>query len=106
VNEEQPRVRNNPDARRYEIVVGDVVAGYSEYRAAGNRIIFTHTVVEPAFGGRGIGSQLAAAALDDVRSRGLTVTPKCPFIAAYIKRHPAYADLVVDPRSRSRRSID
>jgi uncharacterized protein len=33
-------------------------------------------------------------ALDDMRARGLKVAPVCPFVAAYIRRHPEYADLV------------
>lgn len=94
----KPQVRDNPDAHRYEVLLGDVVAGYSEYRRLGDRTVFTHTLVDPAFAGQGLGSRLAAGALDDVRARGLKVTPICPFMAAYIKRHPAYADLVVDRR--------
>jgi predicted GNAT family acetyltransferase len=95
---EKPQVRDNPEAHRYEVLLGDVVAGYSEYRRLGDRIVFTHTLVDPAFAGQGLGSRLAAGALDDVRARGLKVTPICPFVAAYIKRHPAYADLVVHRR--------
>ena len=60
--------------------------------------MFVHTEVLPAFEGKGVGSRLATWALDDVRARGLKLTPQCPFIAAFIKRHPAYADLVVGVR--------
>jgi predicted GNAT family acetyltransferase len=73
--------------------LGDKVAGFSEYRRVRGRLIFFHTEVDPAFEGRGIGGRLAAGALDDVRARGLTFTVKCPFIAAYLKRHPEYEDL-------------
>ena len=57
-----------------------------------------HTVTLPEFAGKGVGTRLATGALDDVRARGLKLTPQCPFIAAFIKRHPAYADLVVGIR--------
>jgi predicted GNAT family acetyltransferase len=53
-----------------------------------------HTEIEPAFEGEGFGSALVSGALDDVRARGKRVRPLCPFVAAYVKRHPEYADLV------------
>jgi uncharacterized protein len=95
-----PRVADNPDERRYEVWVGDRLAGKAEYRLAGNRVIFFHTEIDEAFAGGGVGSRLAREALDDVRSRGLRVTPKCPFIAAYIRRHPEYRELVSEATSR------
>jgi predicted GNAT family acetyltransferase len=45
-------------------------------------------------GGHGHGSTLVRAALDDVRARGLSVIPLCPFVKAYIEKHPEYADLL------------
>jgi len=54
----------------------------------------THTVVEPEFEGRGVGGRLARGALDLIRSSGSRVVPLCTFMAAYIERHPDYADLV------------
>jgi predicted GNAT family acetyltransferase len=82
-----------PASQRYEARLGDAVVGFSEYRRIGGRVVFFHTEVDPAFEGRGIGGRLAAGALDDARSRGLTVTVKCPFIASYIARHPEYEDI-------------
>lgn len=93
---DEAHIVDNPAERRYEAWLGERLAGFAEYRMAGSRVIFFHTEIDPAFEGRGVGSRLAAGALDDVRARGLTMTPKCPFIAAYVKRHPAYADLVAE----------
>jgi predicted GNAT family acetyltransferase len=97
------RVVDNRSEHRYEARLGERVVGFSEYRPAGQRLIFTHTIVDPEFEGRGIGSQLAAEALDDVRRRGMTLTAHCPFISAYLERHPEYADLIAPkPPSRAR----
>jgi hypothetical protein len=85
-------VRDNAEQGRYEALVGDDVAGYAEYRDRGGRRIFVHTVVEDAFAGRGIGTRLAAGALDDTRARHMPIVPRCPFIRAFIKRHPEYAE--------------
>ena len=87
------QVVDMPASQRYEARLGDAVVGFSEYRRIGGRVVFFHTEVNPAFEGRGIGGRLAAGALDDTRSRGLTVTVKCPFIASYIARHPEYEDI-------------
>ena len=90
-------VRDHPERSQWEARLGDLdapVAGFAAYRREGDRITFTHTVVEPEHEGAGVGSALARAALDDARTAGLRVVPQCPFIAAWIRRHPDYADLV------------
>jgi predicted GNAT family acetyltransferase len=94
-------VADNPAASRYEAHLGDRVAGFSEYVTKPGRLVFTHTIVEPEFEGRGIGSKLVRDELDDVRRRGLKVTPLCPFVRAYIRRHPEYQDLVATADDRS-----
>ena len=88
------RIVDGPENGRYEAFVGDRLAGLVAYRLRAGQVVFLHTEVMPAFEGRGIGSRLAAGVLDDARARGLAVIPRCPFIAAYIRRHPEYADLV------------
>jgi predicted GNAT family acetyltransferase len=88
------RVADDKARHRYEAYVGNALAAYARYELTPGGIVFLHTETEPAFEGRGIASHLAEAALDDVRARGLRVIPRCPFIAGYIERHPAYADLV------------
>jgi predicted GNAT family acetyltransferase len=87
-------VADNPERRRFEARLGDEAVGFSAYRLDGDHITFTHTEVDPAVEGRGIGSRLARGVLDDARSRGLAVTVECPFIGAWLRRHEKeYADL-------------
>jgi uncharacterized protein len=88
------RVVDNSDLGRYEIHLDGEIVGISAYIARPDRIIFTHTEVDEALEGQGLGSKLARGALEDVRAKGLRLTPRCPFIAAYIRRHPEYQDLV------------
>jgi len=88
-------IRDNRDEQRFEALVDDQVAGFSEYRLREDRITFTHTEVDDRFEGHGVGSTLARGALDDVRARGeRKVVALCPFIAAWLARHPGYQDLV------------
>ena len=78
----------------YEITVDGRHAGLAAFAEKDGVVVFTHTEVDPAFGGQGIGGRLAQAALDDARSRGLSVVPLCPFIKGWIDKHPDYQDLV------------
>jgi uncharacterized protein len=91
-------IRDNADARRFEAWVDGRVAGFVDYEPAEGRLVLVHTEVDPAFTGRGIGNRLATSVLDELRRRGLGVTPRCPFIAAFIRAHPAYRPLVVGVR--------
>ncbi len=89
-------VGRNAGQRRYEATVDGRLAGFVTYEEEPGRIVFVHTEVDSAFEGHGVGSQLAAGALDDARARGLTVVPRCPFIAEYIRQHPDYQTLLAD----------
>src|SRR5215218_8049077 len=93
-------VRDNPGARRFELHAGDEVVGWVDYRPAGASLIFAHTEIAPGHEREGLGSVLVRRALEDLRDRGTTVIPTCPFTAAFIRRHPEYAD-VVDPSLRA-----
>jgi uncharacterized protein len=91
-----PRVVDNPDERRFEIRVGDELAGVSVYELqdGGRRYAFLHTQIEERFQDQGLASVLVEAALDQVRASGAAVLPYCPFVRAWIRRHPDAVDLV------------
>ncbi len=82
-------VIHNPAQNRFEVHLGDELA-MAEYMQNKNNIIFTHTEVPPAFEGQGVGNQLAKFALDYAKAQGYKVQPLCPFIKAYVLRHPEY----------------
>jgi uncharacterized protein len=83
-----------PEKSRYELRLGGRLIGLAAYRRRDGRIAFTHTEVDESCEGRGFGTRLAAAALDDARRQGLRVLPLCPFVAHYVERHPEYQELV------------
>lgn len=101
MDEPAPSITDDIDARRYEARLGGELAGFVEYRLVSRRRILLHTEVLPAYGGRGVGASLARHALDEARAAGGRVTVKCPFIRAWLERHPEYADIVTpDPGRR------
>lgn len=86
---------HNPQASRYEAHLDGELAGFAEYQLTDALVIFTHTEVDGRFEGKGVGSALARAALDDVRAEGSRkVLPLCPFIKGWIGKHRDYIDLV------------
>ena len=93
--EDELTIEDVPERKRYEAHMAGGLAGIVTYRLQPDRITFLHTEVDPAYEGGGVGGRLARYVLDDARARRLMVRPLCPFIAAYIRRHPDYADLVV-----------
>ena len=89
------QVTNNESEMRYEARVDGELAGSAYYDSADDLIVFTHTEVDDAYEGQGVGSALARAALDDVRADGRRrVIAKCPFIKGWIDKHPDYQDLL------------
>jgi predicted GNAT family acetyltransferase len=85
------RVVDNDAQHRFDIFVDDERAGAAYYRRHDGEIVFTHTEVEPQYEGKGVGSKLANGALILAKEHGLRVVAQCPFIAAYLKKHPELA---------------
>jgi predicted GNAT family acetyltransferase len=94
----EPRVTDSPQASRFELWLGTTRAGFIQYRAEPGTVLLVHTEIDPAFEGHGLGERLVAGALADLRARGLKLVPLCPFVRAYLRRHPDQAVLVAgDP---------
>src|ERR1700730_15632707 len=91
--EESVEVTNNQVEQQYEIRSGGDVA-VLVYERNGTSIAYMHTGVTQTMEGHGIASKLARAALEDARAQKLSVQPYCPFVRAYIQRHPEYMSLL------------
>lgn len=87
-------LKDNGAAQRYEIYVDGQLAGHAEYRPLSGARMLPHTEIDGRYENQGLGSRLIRYALDDVRERGLNAVPTCPFVSAYIRKHPEYLDLV------------
>ena len=98
---EPTTVSRNDDEARYEIHLGDVLAGYTEFEVAGDaKLIFPHTVIDPAFRGRGLAGILVSEAMTDVARRGETVVPVCPVVRRWLRENQAPEGLRIEwPRS-------
>lgn len=106
--DEEVTINWDPSAERYVILLGDEPAGYADVTFVdGNKVRpeqegqvlnFVSTVVDPAFGGRGLGSQLVTFVMDDANKKGLAVIPTCPFVEAWVAKNPDYPGTVVELR--------
>ncbi|MBP2329794.1 putative GNAT family acetyltransferase [Kibdelosporangium banguiense] len=96
--DESARVVRNDEKSRYEVWLGESLAGFSAFTVDGDQLVFTHTEVDDEFAGKGLGKALAAGALDDVVARGEVIVPVCPFIAAFVRKNEQYNDHVKWPQ--------
>jgi predicted GNAT family acetyltransferase len=93
-------VRDREAGHRFEIWVGDDLAGFLKYRVVeGSLHAFDHTEVEPRYEGHGLAGQLVTQALDAARERGWTLLPYCPYVREFLVKHREYADLVPADRT-------
>ena len=90
---ENVAISHNQEAHHFELTVDGHLA-VLDYILAGEIIIFTHTGVPPAIGGRGLGSKLVMTGLDYARENRLRVRSLCWFVSKYIRRHPGYQSLL------------
>ena len=81
-------VRNNPEALRYELVSDGEVVGRIDYRRSHDAVVLVHTEIVPALEGQGLAARLVAGALEDIRAQGLRVVAVCPYVRAYMRKHP------------------
>ena len=87
-------VRDAAERHRFELTVDGELVGFVQYRRREGVLDLIHTEVPPEHEGKGYGSVLARWILDHCRAEGLKVIPSCPYIAAFLARHPEYDDLV------------
>ena len=85
-----------PEKGRFEIRLDGRVVGLASYHVDGTTMTLPHTEVDPAMGGRGIGTALVAGVLEAARERGLHVLPYCSFVRKYLLDHPEELDLVAE----------
>jgi hypothetical protein len=85
-------VRDNAEKHRFELDLDGHIA-FSNYRRDGKVLTILHTEVPAALNGRGIGSALVRGELELARAHGWKVVPVCPFVKAYLAKHPDYADV-------------
>jgi len=84
----------NEERGCYEFHIdGDVAE--ADYREMDGVVVLPHVGVPPHLEGQGVASQLVKKVLEDIKQQGLKVKPVCPFVVAYVKRHPEWQEMVV-----------
>ena len=81
-------VVDNPALQRFEVTVASHTAFLTYTRTPGT-LTLVHTEVPDALRGRHFGEALVEAALDSGRSEHLRIVALCPFVRAYLRRHPS-----------------
>ena len=87
-------VSHDPAHRRFvaPTPAGDAILSYEQ---AGDRTLdLQHTIVPESERGAGVGEALVKAAFAHARAEGLTLIPTCPFVEAWVRRHPDSRDVV------------
>lgn len=84
----ESRVSDNEDASRFELRLDGELAGWIDYRRAGDTVALTHAEIRDELRNRGHAETMTREALADLKRRGLKAQPLCPYVVAYAHRHP------------------
>jgi predicted GNAT family acetyltransferase len=93
-NAQTDAVIDNPARHRFELAVDGQIA-FATYRREPGVLVIPYVESPPSLRGTGVAGRLMQGVLELARREGVKVSPLCPYAAAYIKRHPQYADLVL-----------
>ena len=93
LNTENLEVIHNPTEKRFEVWIDDHLAKL-DYILDDSTIVMTHVGVHPDHRGKGVAGKITHAALEYAKEKSLRVIPMCPYVAAYIRKHPQYVDLM------------
>jgi hypothetical protein len=93
-------VERDESRHRFEIRSGDERAVLVYRDAADGALVLIHTEVPAGLQGRGLGGQLAQAAFEYARSAGRKVVVVCPYVKAWLDRHPEYGELLATRSAR------
>src|SRR5713101_5122568 len=100
-------VRDDPQELRYELLDDSgVMIGEIRYVLEPGAVALVHTEVDPKFQGHGLAGELVQGAINDLRERGLKMIPVCPYVRAWLRRHPEQADLAAEPLTGLRPSTN
>lgn len=80
-------VVDNRARNRFELTV-DGHTGFLVYQRRPDSLTLVHTEVPDAVRGRHVGDALVEHALRAARAERLQVIAVCPFVRAYLRRHP------------------
>jgi predicted GNAT family acetyltransferase len=81
-------IRDNTEARRFETTVDGHTAVLVYNRTGDGGLVLIHTEVPAALRGRHIGDALVQHALAVARDEQRRIVPRCPFVKAYLEKHP------------------
>ncbi|HZK05103.1 MAG TPA: GNAT family N-acetyltransferase [Actinomycetaceae bacterium] len=93
---QEPVVIRNEVASRFELRLDGEVIGITEYSDDEDAKVreFVHTELDPQFSGRGLAGRLVGTALKQTRDDGYRISPVCPYVAGYVRRHPEYQEVL------------
>ena len=91
---DKPQIEHEPERKQYTLTLDGSEIGYARYEDTETQRVFTHTVVQPEFGGRGFASTLVEFAVADARSEDKRIVGECPMVAHWLGKHPELAEYV------------
>jgi uncharacterized protein len=92
INLEELEIANNELERRFEVSINGLLSKL-DYIQDEDTLVITHVGVHPDLRGQGLAGKLTQAGLEFAKANSLRVIPMCSYAAAYIRRHPEYAEL-------------
>lgn len=91
-------INHNKAENRFEVWIADNLSKL-DYIQDGKNFVITHVGVHPDLRGQGVAGRIVQVSLEYAKEKSLRVIPMCSYAAAYVRRHPEYAQLMNQERS-------